>query len=185
MGKKKKTLKTYQKGSVHNKVTVWILLSKIHNTQSLPCNYNKYLRQSRSKVKEQQEVSVDRNHDNFTHRQMIQGYNREKNESNVWPAMLFHGNIKAHVYKSANETNIWRQLQRFPVYRNLITWYMIKTIESTLTQMSLLVMISSGKRQMQIVENFLTNLKTCNASWPSKKHWYFHNADSKKIVIKY
>ena len=33
---------------------------------------------------------------------MMQGYNWEKNESNMWPTMLLHGNIKAHIYKSAN-----------------------------------------------------------------------------------
>lgn len=32
---------------------------------------------------------------------MTQGYNREKDESNVGPTMLFHGYIKTHVYKSA------------------------------------------------------------------------------------
>ena len=35
--------------------------------------------------------------------QMVQGYNWEKNEPNMWPAMLFHGNVKAHVYKSASQ----------------------------------------------------------------------------------
>ena len=34
---------------------------------------------------------------------MTQGYNWEKDESNMRPTMLFHGNIKAHVYKSADQ----------------------------------------------------------------------------------
>ena len=33
----------------------------------------------------------------------MEGYNWEKNESNMWPAMFFHSDIKTHVYKSAKE----------------------------------------------------------------------------------
>lgn len=40
---------------------------------------------------------------------MMKGYNWEKNESNMWPAMLFHDDIKAHVYKAANQTKIFGQ----------------------------------------------------------------------------
>lgn len=36
-------------------------------------------------------------------KQLNQGYNREKDESKVRPAVLFHGNIKTHINKAANE----------------------------------------------------------------------------------
>lgn len=32
----------------------------------------------------------------------MKGYNWEKDESNMWPAMLFHGDIEAHIYKTAS-----------------------------------------------------------------------------------
>lgn len=71
--------------------------------------------------------------------------------------MLFHSDIKAHVYKSAKKKNrYFNQETDKLVY--------IRTTKNALTQMSLLVMISNGKRLKQIVESFLTNLNTCNAS---------------------
>lgn len=72
--------------------------------------------------------------------------------------MLFHSDIKAHVYKSAKE----KKNRYFNQETDKLVY--IRTTKNTLTQMSLLVMISNGKRLKQIVESFLTNLNTCNAS---------------------
>lgn len=39
---------------------------------------------------------------------LAEGYNWEKDEADVGPAMLFHGNIKTHVYKSVGQPNKWK-----------------------------------------------------------------------------
>lgn len=106
--------------------------------------------------------------------QMMKGYNWEENESNMWPAMLFHGNIKAHIYKSAN----WRTNQQYHADIKIQSLDKLKITTRFLTRMSLLMMISNEKMQIRIVETFPTNLRMSNASWPKKKNQYFRNTAS-------
>lgn len=100
------------------------------------------------------------------------GYNGEEYESNMRPAMLLHSYIKSHVYKSVEHNKnvlthhleeMFKQKRENPVN------------EIRLTQMFLLVMISTQKKQRQIFENFVTNLNMHNASWPKTKHQNSHN----------
>jgi hypothetical protein len=104
----------------------------------------------------------------------MQGYNWEENESNMWPAMLFHGNIKAHIYKSAH----WQTSQQYHADIKIQSLDKLKIMTRFLTQMSLLMMISNEKMQIRIFETFPTNLRMCNASWPKTKNQCFHNTAS-------
>lgn len=90
------------------------------------------------------------------------GYNWEKYKTQMWPAMLFHRDIKSHVYKPAIE-NKWDK------YRSDIAHVKMDHLDDgSLTHMFLLMTILDGKKKQQNVENFQINLRRYNASWPDK-----------------